>query len=73
MNHHQSPWKDHEQEKMLEFLSVGLAAASNPNNDPGEAQIAVLPKTKLYFKQPTSQIPVAPISEAKVLRQMICH
>ncbi len=34
---------------MLDFLSVGLAAGSNPNNnDPGEAQIAVPPKTKLY-------------------------
>lgn len=34
---------------MLDFLSVGLAAGSNPNNnDPGEAQIAVPSKTNLY-------------------------
>jgi len=52
MKHHQSSWKDREREKMLDFLSVGLVAASNPNNDPGEAQIAVLPKNQALFQAP---------------------
>jgi hypothetical protein len=56
---------------MLDFLSVGLAAGSNPNtNDPGEAQIAVPPKIKLYSSTQHRRFLLLQFQKQKVLQQV---